>query len=199
MAQKISKQITYWLGVVAVGLVAGLGIQFVQAGWTEPSGAPGTVNIAAPVNVSNITQTKAGVLNVLELGASNVTIAKKANGTGGSLSVEGNVGIGTTSSPSQKLDVAGTVKATGLQITTGAGTGKVLTSDASGTATWQTPAGGGGSCRLCASCGGSWPAYAGSPLSRGDWGWWRTLGSNCSGGWSDHNLPNGGVSLCCSS
>lgn len=49
----------------------------------------------------------------------------------------GNVGIGTNS-PTQKLDVNGVVKSSGLQITTGAGAGKVLVSDASGNATWQT-------------------------------------------------------------
>lgn len=54
----------------------------------------------------------------------------------------GNVGIGTNS-PTQKLDVNGTIKATGLQVSTGAAAGKVLTSDASGNATWQTPSGGG--------------------------------------------------------
>ncbi|MCH8153141.1 MAG: hypothetical protein IH830_12320 [Planctomycetes bacterium] len=51
----------------------------------------------------------------------------------------GNVGIGTTA-PTEKLDVAGSVRITdGTQ-----GEGKVLTSDASGVGTWQTPAGGGG-------------------------------------------------------
>jgi hypothetical protein len=49
------------------------------------------------------------------------------------------VGIGTTS-PAAKLDIAGNVKITdGTQ-----GTGKVLTSDANGLATWATPTGGGG-------------------------------------------------------
>lgn len=51
----------------------------------------------------------------------------------------GRVGIGTTA-PTAKLEVNGQVKITG-----GApGAGKVLTSDAAGLATWQTPTGGGG-------------------------------------------------------
>jgi hypothetical protein len=54
------------------------------------------------------------------------------------LTVNGNVGIGTTT-PGSKLEVTGQIKITG-------GTpaiGKVLTSDATGLATWQTPSGGG--------------------------------------------------------
>ena len=50
----------------------------------------------------------------------------------------GNVGIGSTT-PVAKLDVAGNIKiADGTQ-----GTGKVLTSDSTGLATWQTPVAGG--------------------------------------------------------
>ena len=48
----------------------------------------------------------------------------------------GNVGIGT-SSPSEKLDVAGKTKTTNIQITSGATNEYVLTSDASGNGTWQ--------------------------------------------------------------
>lgn len=60
------------------------------------------------------------------------------NGTNISNNNSGNVGIGTAS-PGAKLDVTGQVKITdGTQ-----GAGKVLTSDATGLATWQTPAGGG--------------------------------------------------------
>ncbi len=51
----------------------------------------------------------------------------------------GNVGIGSTA-PAVKLEVAGKTLTTDFQMTTGAGTGKVLTSDAAGNATWQTVA-----------------------------------------------------------
>ncbi|MBL4753118.1 MAG: tail fiber domain-containing protein, partial [Flavobacteriales bacterium] len=51
----------------------------------------------------------------------------------------GNVGIGTTT-PGAKLEVAGQIKITGGT----PGASKVLTSDAAGLATWQTPSGGGG-------------------------------------------------------
>ncbi|MCA9304247.1 MAG: hypothetical protein KC996_09000 [Phycisphaerales bacterium] len=48
----------------------------------------------------------------------------------------GNVGIGTDT-PVAALDVVGTTRTSGLQIPTGAGTGRVLKSDSSGNATWQ--------------------------------------------------------------
>jgi hypothetical protein len=61
------------------------------------------------------------------------------NATQITLDALGNMGVGTVT-PGAKLDVAGQVKISG-----GApGAGKVLTSDAAGLATWQTPSGGGG-------------------------------------------------------
>ena len=50
-----------------------------------------------------------------------------------------NIGIGTTT-PSQKLDVFGTIKMLGFQLPTNATSNYVLTSDASGVGTWQPPA-----------------------------------------------------------
>lgn len=48
----------------------------------------------------------------------------------------GKIGIGVPV-PTEKLEVAGKTKTTNLQVTAGAGINKVLTSDASGNATWQ--------------------------------------------------------------
>ncbi len=55
----------------------------------------------------------------------------------------GNFGIGTNS-PAEALDVDGTVKMTGFQLTTSPTDGYVLTSDATGAGSWQ-PSGGGDS------------------------------------------------------
>jgi hypothetical protein len=50
----------------------------------------------------------------------------------------GNVGIGLTT-PGEKLDVDGTVRMTGLKLPIGAANNYVLTSDGSGSGTWQPP------------------------------------------------------------
>lgn len=55
-----------------------------------------------------------------------------------------NVGIGS-STPASKLDVSGTVQATGIKITTNPSSGYVLTSNSVGVGTWMPSAGGGGS------------------------------------------------------
>lgn len=54
------------------------------------------------------------------------------------------VGIGSTN-PGQSLDVQGTARMTGFNLSTSPSSGYVLTSDSSGTGTWQASSGGGGS------------------------------------------------------
>lgn len=93
MKTKIAKQATYWLSIVAIGLVVGLSIQFVQA-WTEPSVAPPGGNVGAPINTSATAQTKSGILTV-----------NPAN----FLVPSGNSGFGTAS-PSYRVDILGSMR-----------------------------------------------------------------------------------------
>ena len=61
------------------------------------------------------------------------------------LAVNGGVNIGADTDPGDNnLSVVGTITTAAVKITTGAGLAKVLTSDADGDATWETPAAGGG-------------------------------------------------------
>jgi hypothetical protein len=68
------------------------------------------------------------------------TIKSGAPGNSFFVNGAGSIGIGTPS-PSEKLEVIGSIKASGFVLSTGAGAGKVLTSDAGGNATWQTVSG----------------------------------------------------------
>ena len=56
------------------------------------------------------------------------------------IQTDGNVGIGTTT-PSSLLDINGKTETSSFQVTTGATSNYVLTSDATGNATWQDPNG----------------------------------------------------------
>jgi hypothetical protein len=87
------------------------------------------------------------------------------SGTNQYSSLSGNVGIGVTS-PSEKLEVSGKTKTTNLQMTNGATSGYLLTSDASGNGTWTTP-----STTITAGTGLS---YSGSTLNTV----WTTSGNN---------------------
>jgi hypothetical protein len=61
------------------------------------------------------------------------------------LSAAGNLILGDAVDDGNKLQVNGNLKTTGFILPTSAAAGKVLTSDANGVASWQTPTGGSGS------------------------------------------------------
>lgn len=67
--------------------------------------------------------------------------ARTVNGPDLYVAPNGQVGIGTQS-PGAKLDVQGTVQATGFKLPTGASAGYVLVSDGSGVGRWQPAPGG---------------------------------------------------------
>lgn len=70
-------------------------------------------------------------------GSNQLSIGNVLYGTNIGNTTTGTIGIGVPV-PTEKLEVAGKTKTTNLQITTGAGVNKVLTSDATGNATWKT-------------------------------------------------------------
>jgi hypothetical protein len=63
--KKRSEKISYWLGVITLGMILGFSIQFVQA-WVAPNGAPAD-NLGAPINTGSIGQAKRGALGVKSL------------------------------------------------------------------------------------------------------------------------------------
>ena len=69
--------------------------------------------------------------------ASNTVVIGGIDGINGGTSV--NVGIGTNA-PTERLEVVGNTKTTNLQMTSGAANGYILKSDATGNASWVTPA-----------------------------------------------------------
>lgn len=92
-------------------------------GFAEPVQAPPNGNAPAPLNVGSSIQSKTGGLILNTGGAAYGLIVQL-----------GNMGIGVAN-PTAKLEVAGQVKITGGS----PGSGKILTSDSAGLASWQAP------------------------------------------------------------
>jgi hypothetical protein len=138
---------------ISAGMYATTGIATGVSGWTASNagiGVKGLANSGTGVNYGVKGESKS--VEGAGVWGSNTSSTGITYGVGGSVSsptgysgyflggsfcVMSNVGIGS-SSPSAKLEVAGQVKITGGS----PGTGKVLTSDANGLASWETPASG---------------------------------------------------------
>ncbi|MFZ1720283.1 MAG: hypothetical protein WAU28_02925 [Candidatus Moraniibacteriota bacterium] len=97
---RIAKQSVYWMKVVSLGLILGIGIQFAQA-WTSPLSAPPGGTISGPLTTGNDSQAKTGNL---ALNASNLyqhaliisggdILASGSNGSAfGSVTLQGSKG-----------------------------------------------------------------------------------------------------------
>ena len=112
----------------------------IGTGTTTTYGSSGDSVIYASSLVKNL-----NIINGIGPGPDNIRFYAGqivSTGTTPDLHIQGNgatrgyVGIGTES-PSEKLDVSGKTKTTNFQMTSGATSGYVLTSDASGNASWQ--------------------------------------------------------------
>lgn len=68
--KKVFENAVWWSGVVMVGLILGISLQFVRA-WTEPTEAPPGGNVGAPINTSVLPQWK-GLGGIGSLGVTGV-------------------------------------------------------------------------------------------------------------------------------
>jgi len=151
--KNISVLISFTFGILILSFLIG----FYVYAWVEPSSGPPWENVPSPINVGDSPQLKKGKLGIAIDGVDDkygltVGVGVKVTHTGSDptlyiedekndptpfvIDASGNVGIGTKT-PEAKLEVAGQVKITGGD----PGAGKVLTSDASGLASWKTPRG----------------------------------------------------------
>jgi|WetSurMetagenome_2_1015567.scaffolds.fasta_scaffold113668_2 hypothetical protein len=153
--ESLGAKVFYWIGVITVGFIVGISVQFVKA-WTEPSSNPPGDNVGAPITTSRIGQVKDGSLMVARdpLGSIGLIIGSGKVGIGtesptakldvrGASYFSGNMGIGTIT-PKTALEVNGRITLTGGN----PGDGKVLTSDANGTGSWKLPSAGLTSCKI---------------------------------------------------
>lgn len=119
----------------------GIGVRgYAGATSGTPTGVSGGVRFAGGIGVKGANTASSGS------GIAVYGEATSSTGYGGYFVgrgyFSGSLGLGITS-PTAPLDVAGTAKMTGFQLTTSPQAGYVLTSDAGGVGTWQAAAGGG--------------------------------------------------------
>ncbi len=123
-----TKNIALILGV----LIMSLTVSYFAIAWQEPTAPPPGDQVPAPINIGDVGQRKHGDLRVEGFRTDSHTWLATEGGS---------VGIGTTTTdPGAKLEVAGQIKITGGIPEDG----RVLTSDATGLATWEMLAGGNG-------------------------------------------------------
>jgi hypothetical protein len=124
--------------LITASLFGFVGVAGAVGTWTLPSSTPPGGNVDAPINVSTASQTKNGALGLVgfaNFGTSAFT---------GTAAFNSAIAVGPAAVPgagSSMLNVIGKSIFNGtVQITGGApGSGKVLTSDGAGNASWVTP------------------------------------------------------------
>ena len=112
-----------------------------STGLTVNLNSTGVINNMWAVNLGNVSAGNRLLMGVLS-GVATIGAYSSNLTTPATLVINpagGNVGIGTTS-PGAKLDVNGNIKASALQLTTGAAAGRLLQSDANGNASWVSAA-----------------------------------------------------------
>jgi hypothetical protein len=95
--ETIAKQSVYWLKVISLGLILGIGIQFAQA-WTNPLVAPPSGNVSGPLTTSNAGQIKEGNLAINTGWDTDGDNIPDTWGVNGLIVAHGSVSIGTVTS-----------------------------------------------------------------------------------------------------